>query len=301
MLTCWGSRRLQLLSVNGGAQPPPTGSGGGRRCPTPGRMWCQALNPTSDSEEGPRHLPSSSGCKPASACLPAPPHLPLPPPGATVLTPLVRDLVRAHCTAMGASGPVPKPWPWPALPASTPTWPETCQQALPTAPTFALHLPCSDAALRAKTSDFRQQCTALCRTERPSWRPVDLAGSRATPAGKRGATGSRKATGASREQVCTPALASAELSPDQMWDATVRPMLPAAPCPEPRSVCLASGGFYGTEGNTGCAGGMPLPGQQDASDRFLLETDFSDYRSSLSYLQVIRVSRGACSRLTGTS
>lgn len=109
-------------------------------------------------------------------------------------------------------------------------------------------------------------------------------------------------TGASREQVCTPALASTELSPDQMWDATVCPVLPAAPCPEPRSVRLASGGFYGTEGNTSCAGGTPLPGQQtDASDRFLLETDFSDYRMSVSYLQVIRVSRGARSRLAGTS
>lgn len=61
--------------------------------------------------------------------------------------------------------------------------------------------------------------------------------------------------------MCTPAVASAELSPDRMRDTTARPLLPAAPCPEPRSVRLASEGFYGTEGATDCAGGTSPPGQ----------------------------------------
>lgn len=114
-LTCRGSRRLQLLSVYEGGQPPPTGSGVGRRCPTPGRTGCQARNPASDSEEGPRHLPGYSGCKPASACLPAPPPLLLPPPGAAVLTRWDKRKTWSVLTAPPRRHPAASPSPLPGL------------------------------------------------------------------------------------------------------------------------------------------------------------------------------------------
>lgn len=144
-LTCQGSRGLQLLSLYGGGQPPPTGSGGESAAPHLGGHGARLGTPPATLRRGPDTCPAPQAANPHQPVFPAPPtscflHQ------ERQSSPL-RSATWSMLTAMAASGPIPKPCSWPALPASTPARPGTCQQALPTAPTFALHLPRSDAAL----------------------------------------------------------------------------------------------------------------------------------------------------------